>query len=388
MASGDRNFQNTQALEKNIKWLYGNIEVGSEEVATATFETVANTENGDYIVVYDASNTGWAVFADKSDVQVDDLTFETQANMDDGEYVAITASDGTVYAVAADKTGGTAVTPSGAPWDTADETAFADISGDTTAADVAATFETAFNALTGFTSDVTLDDTAADGSMSVTQVTQGAPAEPVSQNPTSASAGNVTIAQTTDGTDAVPSGAVYASIGAANKARADISGDTSAADVAATFETAFDALTGFTSVITSDDTAADGTMTFTSATAADLTDAATYDEDDGTSGSISVSIADGEALSVTGEGFSGVSRNNDGDYTLTLDDAYDSLLYANFRHAQTTVADIRFQIRNLDLSASSKTIRFYFLTGATPTEPANGQNVYVALALRNTDVYL
>jgi hypothetical protein len=81
----------------------------------------------------------------------------------------------------------------------------------------------------------------------------------------SASTSGFTVSTTTQGAalGAAPSGAIWTAIDASRKGQADISGDTTAAQVAARFETAFDALTGFTAVITSDDSAANGTMTMT-----------------------------------------------------------------------------------------------------------------------------
>lgn len=95
---------------------------------------------------------------------------------------------------------------------------------------------------------------------------------------------------TTQGADlgAEPTGAIWAAIGAAYKTQADISADTTAANVAARFELAFDGLTGFTAVVTSDDTAADGTMLMTQVNAGAVTDASYKNADDSGAGSISV----------------------------------------------------------------------------------------------------
>lgn len=65
------------------------------------------------------------------------------------------------------------------------------------------------------------------------------------------------------GSDAEPTASTWTDIAAANKVHVDISGATTAAQVAAAVESAFDALTDVTDVITTDDTSNDGTMTFT-----------------------------------------------------------------------------------------------------------------------------
>lgn len=69
------------------------------------------------------------------------------------------------------------------------------------------------------------------------------------------------------GADPAPTGAIWTAVNAARKVNVDISACTDAASVAAAVEAAFDALTGVTAVITTDDTAANGTMTFTAVTA-------------------------------------------------------------------------------------------------------------------------
>ena len=94
---------------------------------------------------------------------------------------------------------------------------------------------------------------------------------------------------TTQGVDlgAEPTGAIWTAIPSANKTQADISGDTTAAQVAARFELAFDGLTGFSAVITSDDTAADGTMTMTQVVPGTTTDPVPKNADDSGAGSIS-----------------------------------------------------------------------------------------------------
>jgi len=89
------------------------------------------------------------------------------------------------------------------------------------------------------------------------------------------------------GSDTAPTGAVWTAIPAGRKVQADISGDTTAAQVAASVETAIDALSGFTALCVTDDTAADGTMTFTMQSNKDVAAPQVYTENDGGSGSIS-----------------------------------------------------------------------------------------------------
>ena len=72
----------------------------------------------------------------------------------------------------------------------------------------------------------------------------------------------------------------------ARRAQADLSGETSAADVAEAFEAAFNGISGFNAVITSNDTAADGTMTMTQIKGGTIEDVVPKDDDDSGAGSI------------------------------------------------------------------------------------------------------
>lgn len=88
------------------------------------------------------------------------------------------------------------------------------------------------------------------------------------------------------GSDPEPTGAAWTAIPAGKKAHVDISGVATAAQVAAAVEAAIDALTGFTSVITSDDSAANGTMTLTNLVAGQVTNPIPHNADDSGAGSI------------------------------------------------------------------------------------------------------
>lgn len=88
------------------------------------------------------------------------------------------------------------------------------------------------------------------------------------------------------GADPAPTGAIYTAVNAARKVNVDISGATTAAEVAAAVEAAFDALTGVTSVLVTDDSAADGTMTFTGVNAGNVATAQVKNADDSGAGSI------------------------------------------------------------------------------------------------------
>lgn len=266
-----------------------NNEAADAEVATLTFDTKANTTSGDYIVISSQSGLTFAVALDKTlAAEVATLTFPDLATSAAGDYFVITAQDGTTYAAAVDKTGSDPE-PTGAAWLAVDASrrVQVDVSLDVTAAQVAASFESAIDAITGFTAKIVTDDTAADGTMTFTQQTKGAVADPVPHNADDSGAGTISVAITTPGADAVtPSGAAYTAVDASRKVVADITGDTTAAQVAARAETALNALTGFTALITTDDTAADGTMTLTQTAVGDCNNPVPHNDDDSGAGSI------------------------------------------------------------------------------------------------------
>jgi hypothetical protein len=131
---------------------------------------------------------------------VQGLTFAAKASTTNADYVVIYAADGTAYAVAADLTGASSA-PTGAAWVAipALQKTQVDISGATTAASVAALFETAFNSISGFTAKITTDDTAGSGAMSITQVVRGVTSAGVPHNAADSGAGSITVANTTTG---------------------------------------------------------------------------------------------------------------------------------------------------------------------------------------------
>lgn len=139
--------------------------------------------------------------------QVELLTWPALAAADDGDYVVVGDASGARWAVAINKSG-SAVEPTGAAWLAvpAANRVLADFSGATTAASMAAVAETAFNGLTGFTAAVVTDDTAADGTMTLTQVEPGPVTAASVHSAADLGAGSITASETTPG--AIPNGTV------------------------------------------------------------------------------------------------------------------------------------------------------------------------------------
>ena len=135
---------------------------------------------------------------DSATFEVQTLTFPTFAGCTDRDYIVVENAAGVKFAVYADKTGSSAA-PTGALYAAANYKVKANISTDTTAAQVAARFETAFNTLTGFTASITSDDTAANGTMLLTQVVAGPTVNPVPKNQNDSGAGSISGVQNTAG---------------------------------------------------------------------------------------------------------------------------------------------------------------------------------------------
>jgi hypothetical protein len=99
--------------------------------------------------------------------KIDILSCLALASCVDMDFFIVTAVDGTRYGVYLDATGSSAA-PTSPLYAACDQESSADISGATTAADVATIVVSAFNALTGFTGDFTLVDNA-DGTIDFIQ---------------------------------------------------------------------------------------------------------------------------------------------------------------------------------------------------------------------------
>ena len=251
------------------------------EVQTLTFPDKATAVNGDYIVIEDTAGVKYAVALVKPVAEVQTVTLPDFATIVDRDYVVVEDTAGVKYAVYADKTG-TSIAPTGAAYVAATHKVKADISAATTVTDVTDAFETAFNTLTGFTAAITTSGTT---TLIMTSVIKAPVVNPVPKAFDDATAGTIIGVQTTGGVASqTPTGAIWTA--ATHKGLADLSSDTSAANVAARVETALNLLTGLTDAITTDDTAADGTMTLTQILGAPTTNPVPKSFDDAGAGTI------------------------------------------------------------------------------------------------------
>lgn len=95
--------------------------------------------------------------------------------------------------------------------------------------------------------------------------------------------------------------------------------------------------------------------------------------------------ASGAPTIVTGYGFASITRTGAGDYKVTLSDRYSSLKFIEGIFLSSSAQDIRLQLK-AEAVLSSKTFDFYTLTGASATDPANGQVLFLKVEVKNTSV--
>jgi len=272
-------------------------------VSTLTFPASAAATHSDYIAIYDTSGTAWGCGLSKvGTAEITDVTAIADASGSlDGTYFVLQDTAGSVaFWIDVDDSGTTI--PGGAAGETR-AVEITTIATDDTAETIAGLLETAIHADAKFTAS------SATTICTVTNVDVEALTDAADGD------SGFGFSTTTQGSalGAEPTGAIWAAIPAANKGLVDISAGTTAAQTAAAAELVVDALTGFSAVIATDDTAADGTMTFTHATVGAFTNPVPKDEDDSGAGSITtaattpgvdedVDIAT-EYLTVTAHGF-------------------------------------------------------------------------------------
>jgi hypothetical protein len=245
---------------------------GTAEVQTLTFPAKASATHQDLVIVETAAGTKYALALTKKARDVSTITCDTKANSGQGDYCIFYDTLGSPWAFALDKAG-SGVEPTDMRWKviSRNQKVVVNISSATTGADVATLVRTAVIALAGFTGVITCTRSTAD--LLMTSVAYAPATISAVSNAAGTGAGSITKAHTTTGvTNAAPSGALWTAVASTRKGLVDISAATDAASVAALAETAFNALTGFTAAITTDDTAADGTITLTQVSVGPTTD--------------------------------------------------------------------------------------------------------------------
>lgn len=137
-----------------------------KEISTLTLPAFAGATSGDHVIFYDAAGLSWAFALDKT---------------------------------------GAAPEPTGALWVAvnAARKVNVDVSGETTAAEMAAAVEVALNALTGFGAKFTTDDSAADGTLIITNDQDGPATNAAPYVSNESGAGSITVVVTQQGAASV-----------------------------------------------------------------------------------------------------------------------------------------------------------------------------------------
>lgn len=150
--------------------------------------------------VYSGTTPGAKTFASGvADVQT--ITFPAKAGATAGDYIVINDANGASWAAALN-VAGTDPAPTGPIWVAipSGKKTNVDISGQTTAAQVATAVKTALNLLTGFTAIITASDAGADGTLVCTQALNGVVTADVPHNADDTGAGSITAIVSTAGT--------------------------------------------------------------------------------------------------------------------------------------------------------------------------------------------
>lgn len=263
-----------------VKFLDGNV-----ETTTFTFQDKATSTAGDYCVVYDTAGLGWGVALSKEAAEVTSINFADKASTTGGDYFVVYDTAGLAWAAALN-VAGTDPAPTGAIYAAipAARKVNVNISATTNDEDIAAAVKAAMDLLVGFTSVFTITNPA-DGTLTFTVTLAGACTDAVVKNADDSGAGSIAKTVSTQGVSrVVPTGAIWASLASARKGYAIITADTTAANVAARVEVAFDALTDVP--FATADPAANGTLVCTMTLRGVCTAATVKNADDSGAGGI------------------------------------------------------------------------------------------------------
>lgn len=260
----------------------GEAKTGKIETQTLTFPTGADAVSGDYFALTDTAGLKWAVSLQKKNIET--LTFPAKAAATAGDSIIVYDTNGVAWGISLDVTGSDEE-PTSAAWLAipAAKKAHVDISGTTDAASVAAAVELVVDALTGFSTVIATDDTAADGTMKFSQASIGAVTAAIPLNAAGDDVGSITAATTVLGSNA-PTGAIWAAIPSARKAQATITAAQTNEQVAAAVEAILDALVDlpFTTTVATNTIVCAGTVR------GNIADGAVKNKNDSGAGTVTV----------------------------------------------------------------------------------------------------
>lgn len=102
---------------------------------------------------------------------------------------------------------------------------------------------------------------------------------------------------------------------------------------------------------------------------------------------VKISIAGSGAptlVSGSSYGAESITRNSAGDYTLKLQDQYNSLKYFEGIVLSSSAQDLTIQLKSETVNATTRAVNFFTNTGATPTDPASGKVLVLKIEVKNT----
>lgn len=95
--------------------------------------------------------------------------------------------------------------------------------------------------------------------------------------------------------------------------------------------------------------------------------------------------ASGAPTLTAGLGVASIEKNDTGDYTVTLQDAYNRLMSMSIQHGAAAAEDLTFQLVAEDVDGA-KTVNFLCLTAGTETDPSDGSRLLIKFELKNSSV--
>jgi len=95
--------------------------------------------------------------------------------------------------------------------------------------------------------------------------------------------------------------------------------------------------------------------------------------------------ASGAPTLVKGLGISGIVRDSAGEYTITLEDKYSSLLHVDIVQLEADAEDLTFQVTSEDVDGT-KEISIMCKAAAVETDPSDGSVLLIKIDVKNSSV--
>jgi hypothetical protein len=285
-ASGDL------AILKDIAGASWGVALCKRGINTITLPAFAAVGDADYFILKDHHGVEFAVSVDKIGVKESTkVIFTTKAGSAAGDHIVFKDHAGVSWAISLN-VAGTDPAPSAAVYAAvaAGKKVHVDISGATTAIDVAGLVKTAWDGLTGEDSWFTATDNG-DGSINFVRTHEASIANPAVYDNAETGSGSINYATTVNGVDpSAPVGALWTAISAANKNVAHCYGLTTAGEVGTKVYDALVAISGYdTNQAVTDDTS--GVLTATQGGVLSQASVTIKNADDSGAGAITTSVS-------------------------------------------------------------------------------------------------